>query len=169
MGAIVAFFKFFLGSFIIPGGFGFSRWVYACIDVVALPVALPYAICLIFAIFRIIPPQSNFTNYAFLWLIPVAAVRALSWSSLNDPILLMGVPVLWTSVVVGMGLLIRLIQNGWGWAVIPAFLGAVALPLVAATAYWALFGHSTTLGIILMILTAVPAVISLIYSFIELR
>jgi hypothetical protein len=41
--------------------------------------------------------------------------------------------------------------------------------LVAATSYWALFGHSTVLGIFLLILTAIPALISLIYSFIELR
>jgi hypothetical protein len=167
MGAIVAFFRFFLGSFVNPGGFGFSRWVSACIDVVALPVALPYIVCLIFASLRIISAETNFTNYAFLWLIPVAAVRALGWSSLNDPILLMGVPVLWTSVVAGVGLFIRLIQNGWGWTVIPAIGGAIALPLVAATAYWALFVHSTTLGIFLLILTAIPAIISLVYSFME--
>jgi hypothetical protein len=167
LGAIVAFFRFFLGSFVNPGGFGFSRWVSACIDVVALPVALPYIVCLVFAGLRIISTQTNFTNYAFLWLIPVAAVRALGWSSLNDPILLMGVPVLWTAVVAGVGLFIRLIQNGWGWTVIPAILGAIALPLVAATAYWALFVHSTALGIFLLILTVIPAIISLVYSFME--
>jgi hypothetical protein len=167
MGMIVAFLRFFLGSFIDPGGFGFARWVSACVDVVALPVALPFVICLIFAALRIISAQANFTNYAFLWLIPVAAVRALGWSSQNNPILLMGVPVLWTAVAVGLGLLIRLIQNGWGWRAIPAILGAVALPLTAATAYWALFTQYNLLGIFLLILCLVPMAISLVFSFLE--
>ena len=169
MGTVIAFFRFFLGSFVDAGGFGFARWVSACIDVVALPVALPYLICVIFAVFRIISSQANFTNYAFLWLIPVAAVRTLSWSSQNNPILLMCVPVLWTAVAVGMGLFIRIAQNGWGLAVIPAFLGAAALPLVAATSYWALFSQHTVLGAALFILSLVPLVISVVSSFMYSR
>ena len=167
MGTIIAFFRFFLGSFINPGGFGLARWVSACIDVVALPVALPFIICLVFAGFRIISPQANFTNYAFLWLIPVAAVRALGWSSQNNPILLMGVPVLWTAVAAGLGLFLQLIQGGWGWKVIPAIVGAVVLPLTAATAYWALFTQNNFLGIVLLVLCLVPMVISLGFSFLE--
>jgi hypothetical protein len=169
MGAIVAFFRFFLGSLVNPGGFGASRFVSACIDVVALPAALPFIVCLVFAAFRIISAQSNFTNYAFLWLIPVAAVRALGWSSQRDPLLLMGVPVLWTAVVAGMGLFIRFIQNGWGWVVIPAILGTAALPLIAAAAYWALFAHYTLAGITLLVLCLVPAGVSLVMAFLEGR
>jgi hypothetical protein len=164
-GAGVAFLRYFLVSIVNPGGFGLSRWVSACIDIVALPAALPFIVCLIFALFRFISPQANFTNYAFLWLIPVAAVRALGWSSQSNPILLMGVPVLWTAVILGMGLLIRLIQNGFGWTVIPAFLGALALPLAAATAYWALFAQYTALGTVLFVLCLVPMAVSLVSSF----
>ena len=169
MGTIIAFFRFFLGSFVNAGGFGFSRWVSACIDVVALPVALPYIICVIFAMLRIISAQANFTNYAFLWLIPVAAVRTLGWSSNNNPILLMGVPVLWTAVAAGMGLFIQIAQNGWGIAVIPAILGAIALPLIGATSYWALFSHHDLLGIILLALCLVPLVISIVLSVLGSR
>jgi hypothetical protein len=167
MGAIIAFFRFFLGTFINPGAFGLSRWVSACIDVVALPAALPYIICLIFAALRIISVQANFTNYAFLWLIPVAAVRALGWSSQNDPLLLMGAPVLWTAVIVGLGFFIDIIKNSWGWTVIPIVLGALILPLAAATAYWALFAQYTVLGFALGGITAVPALVSLVRSFLE--
>ena len=165
LGTIIAFFRFFLGSFVNAGGFGLARWVSACIDVVALPVALPFIICTIFALFRIISSEANFTNYAFLWLIPVAAVRALGWSSQNNPILLMGVPVLWTAVASGMGLFIRIVQDGWGLVVIPAILGALALPLVAATAYWALFSQLNLLGIMLFAVSCVPMVISIVFSF----
>jgi hypothetical protein len=169
VGTLVAFFRFFLGSFVEPGGFGFSRWVFACIDVVALPAALPFFVVLVFALFRLISFEANFTNYAFLWLIPVAAVRALGWSSHSNPILLMGVPVLWTAIIVGMGFFIRIVQNGWGWAVIPSILGAITVPLAAATAYWALFAQHTLLGIFLMVLSLVPMAISMVFSFLENR
>ena len=167
MGIIIAFFRFFLGSFVNPGGFGLARWVSACVDVVALPAALPYIICIVFAGLRIIPSQTNFANYAFLWLIPVAAVRALGWSSQNNPILLMGVPVLWTAVAAGMGFFISIAQNGWGLSVIPAVLGAVVLPFIAATAYWALFSQYTLLGIILLALSLVPMVFSVGSAFLD--
>ena len=169
LGTIIAFFRFFLGTFVDQGGFGFERWVSACIDVVALPVALPYIVCVVFAIFRIISAQSNFTNYAFLWLIPVAAVRTLGWSSQNNPILLMGVPVLWTAIALGMGIFIRFVQNGWGLALIPAILGACALPLVGATAYWALFGQRYLLGMGLLGLCCIPMIVSIVTSFFESR
>ena len=165
VGAGAAFFRFFLGAFVNPGGFGFSRWVSACVDIVALPVALPFAVCLLFSLGRFISPQANFTNYAFLWLIPVAAVRALGWSSQSNPILLMAVPVLWTALLLGMGLLIRFVQNGIGWTVVPALLGAAVLPLLGATAYWALFAQHTVLGIFLLILCLVPMGYSLVSSF----
>ena len=167
LGTIIAFFRFFLGNFVNAGGFGLERWVSACIDIVGLPVALPFIICVLFALFRIISAQVNFTNYTFLWLIPVAAVRTLGWSSQNNPILLMGVPVLWTAVALGMGLFIRIVQNGWGLGLIPAILGAIALPLVGATAYWALFSQYNLLGISLFIVCCIPMIISIVMLFLE--
>jgi hypothetical protein len=169
LGSIVALFRFFLGSFINPGGFGFSRWVSACIDIAALPAALPFVVCLVFSVLRIISRDSNFTNLAFLWLIPVAALRALSWSAQNDPLLLVGVPVLWTAIAAGMGFFIRMIQNSWGISIVLVIAGAVVLPFLAATAYWALFSQYTTVGIILFLLALVPAAASLILAFREGR
>jgi len=163
LGTIAAFLRFFLGSFVNPEGFGLARWISACIDIVAFPVALPYIICLIFALFGLISSGSNFTNYAFLWLIPVAAIRALGWSSQNNPILLMGVPVLWTAVIVGLGFFIRLIQSRGGWVTFPAVIGALALPLAAATSYWALFAQNSFLGIALMVISLIPMVVALIW------
>ncbi|MDR2701646.1 MAG: hypothetical protein LBB72_04365 [Spirochaetaceae bacterium] len=169
IGTIVALFRFFFGSFVHPEGFGLARWVSACIDVVALPAALPFIVGFIFAAFHIISSQGNFTHYAFLWIIPVAAVRALGWSSQSNPLLFMIVPVLWTAVITGIGFFIRLIQNNWGWIVIPAILGAVALPLAAATAYWAFFAQNSILGIVFMVVSFVPMAVSLIMSFVEGR
>jgi len=167
LGTIVAFLRFLLGSFVNAEGFGVARWVSACIDVIAFPVALPYIICLVFALFGLISSESNFTNYAFLWLIPGAAIRALGWSSQNNPILLMGVPVLWTAVIVGIGFFIRLIQSQGGWVTFPAILGAIVLPLTAATSYWALFAQNSLLGIVLMVISLIPMIVSLFMSFAE--
>jgi hypothetical protein len=169
LGALIAFFRFFLGSFITPGGFGLSRWISAVIDIVALPAALPFMVCLVFAILRIVPPQANFTHLAFLWLIPVAAFRALGWSSQSDPLLLVGVPILWTAIVVGVGFFVRIIQNGWGWVVIPCIIAAAAMPFLAATAYWAFFVQNAVLGFTLLALALVPTIGSLIYTFVEAR
>jgi hypothetical protein len=158
-----------LGSFINPGGFGFSRWVSACIDIVALPAALPFIICVVFSVLRIISRKSNFTNLAFLWLIPVAALKALSWSAQNDPLLLLGVPILWTAIVAGMGFFIQIIQNSWGIVIIPMIAGAITLPFLAATAYWALFSQYAAGGFVLFVLTLAPATASLIMAFREGR
>ncbi|MDR0402759.1 MAG: hypothetical protein LBH35_04120, partial [Treponema sp.] len=149
LGSIVALFQFFLGSFINPGAFGFSRWVSACVDIVALPAALPFILCLVFSALRIVSRESDFTDTAFLWLIPVAALRALSWSARSDPLLLVGVPVLWTAIIAGTGFFIGIIQNNWGNKIVFAIAGAVALPLLAAAAYWALFSQYIVAGFIL--------------------
>jgi hypothetical protein len=165
----LALFGFFFGSFIHAEGFGLTRWVSACIDVVALPAVLPFVVGLIFAAFHLISLESNFTHYAFLWIIPVAAVRALGWSSQNNPLQLMIVPVLWTAVAVGIGFFIRLIQNHGGWVIFPAILGALALPLAAATSYWAFFAQRDFIGIALMVLSLAPMAVSLVLSFVENR
>jgi hypothetical protein len=170
LGSLAALVQFFLGAFISPGGFGLSRWVSACIDIVALPAAFPFILCFVFAGLRIIPADSNFTHLAFLWLIPIAALRALNWSAQSSPLLLIVVPILWTSVVIGMGFFVRMIQGGWTLPeLLPAVAGAAALPFLGATCYWALFRQSTLLGAALFAATAAPAVISLGLSFAEAR
>jgi hypothetical protein len=169
LGSLAALIQFFLGSFISPGGFGFSRWFSACIDIIGLPAALPFILWFGFAFLRIISQDADFTNLAFLWLIPVAALRALNWSTQNDPILLLGVPLLWTAVVVGTGFFVRIIQNGWGIIIIPAAGGAIVLPLTAATSYWAFFSQHNITGFVLLGLTLVPAGISIASAVIDSR
>jgi hypothetical protein len=60
-------------------------------------------------------------------------------------------------------------QTSWGISVIPVMAGAAALPLLAATAYWALFAQYTVLGFILFFLALAPAAASLVMSFREGR
>jgi hypothetical protein len=169
LGSVIALIQFFLGSFIDPGGFGLSRWMSACVDVVALPAILPFIIYFVFVKLRIVPLESDFTGVAFLWLIPIAVFKTLNWSSQNDPILLLGVPVLWTGTVTGIGFFIQIIQHGWRSAMIPAIAGAVVLPLIAATSYWAFFCQYTLAGTALLVISSVPAAASLGIRFAEGR
>jgi hypothetical protein len=136
---------------------------------VGLPAALPFIVCLVCSVFKIIPEDADYTNLAFLWLIPVAALRALGWSALHDPLLLLGVPLLWTAIVTGMGFFLQIVQNGWGMPAASAACGAAALPFAAATAYWAFFSQYTAAGFILLALTLAPALVSLGKSIAEGR
>jgi hypothetical protein len=156
LGSIVALIQFFLGSFINAGGFGFSRWVSACIDVVSLPAVLPFILGGILMALRLFSGPDDLTNFALLWLIPGAAIRSVSWSAVKDPSLLVLVPVLWTAIAVGIPFLLRIAQNGFGYIVILPIIGIATLPFLAATAYWAFFSQKTMPGIGFLCVTLIP-------------
>jgi hypothetical protein len=160
LGSVVAFVRFLSGSFINPGAFGFSRWLSACVDIVALPAALPLAACVLLARVRIMGGAVNYANFALLWLIPGAAMRAVSWSALNDPFLLVLTPVLWTAIAVGAAFFIALMGKSRRLLAIPLAMAIAALPLLAATVYWAFFSHRDWLGLLLLIPALVPMVVS---------
>jgi len=94
LGSITAIVQFFLGYIIIPGGFGFSRFVFGFFEIVSFPVLVPLLIYFIMVLFRGFSGDIDFANFALLWLFPIGALRALSWSSMNDPILLVLTPLL---------------------------------------------------------------------------
>ncbi|MCL2721597.1 MAG: hypothetical protein FWD47_09710 [Treponema sp.] len=163
LGSITAIIQFFLGDLVNPGGFGFSRWLFGFIDIVSLTVLIPVIICFLMLLFRGFSGDADFANFALLWLIPVGALRALSWSSLNDPILLILVPLLWAALAVGISFFINWMTESFRWYIaIVSILCILILPLAAATSYWAFFSHQTFLGFVLLIVTFIPLVISLV-------
>jgi hypothetical protein len=159
LGSVVALVRFLLGSFISPGAFGFSRWLSACVDIVALPAVLPLPACVLLVRLRVLG-SVNYANFALLWLIPGAAMRALSWSALNEPSLLTLTPTLWTAIAVGVSFFIVMMEKSRRWLAIPLAIAAAALPFLAATVYWAFFSQRTWLGILLFVLTMIPAGVS---------
>jgi len=161
-GTITAIIQFFLGYFINPGGFGFSRWLFGFIDIVSLPVLIPFFICLLMLLLRGFSHDADFASFALLWLIPVAAMRALSWSSINAPVLLVAVPLLWTALAVGIPFFINWMINNFRWySVIVSFICILALPLSASAAYWAFFSQQTELGFLLFFVTQIPFAFSM--------
>ena len=168
LGSITAIFQFSFGYLVYPGGFGLSRWLSGFVDIVSLPVLVPILVYAILSLFRSFSGNVNFENFALLWIIPVAALRAISWGSLSDPILLVMVPLLWTGVAVGISFFIKCIIARFRWYVaIPSVLYILALPLAAASAYWAFFTQQEMLGFLLFIATIIPMIISIVLDIIR--
>ena len=166
LGSIIALIQFFLGNLADPGGFGFSRWLNACVDIVALPAILPLLVYLLITVFRLSSGSVNFTNFALLWLIPGAGIRAVSWSAGSDPVLLVLVPLLWTAIAVGIPFFIGFFMTSYQWyARISSVLGILALPFLAATAWWAFYSQKTILGIVFFTLSIIPLLLSQILSW----
>jgi hypothetical protein len=162
---VVACVRFLLGSFISPGAFGLSRWLSACVDIVALPAALPLLACALLLRLRVFGGMAAYTNFALLWLIPGAAMRAVSWSALRDPFLLMLTPALWTAIAVGVPFFIVLMGKSGGWLLVLQALAVAALPFLAATVYWAFFSQQNWLGMALFLLTLIPMGVSMAVNF----
>jgi hypothetical protein len=162
LGSVAAIFRFFFGNLVEPGGFGFSRWMSGFVDVVGLPVLVPFVLYILLLLFRAFSGSPDFANFALLWLIPVSILRALGWSSPRSPYLLIAVPLLWTALAVGISLFIKLIAQVSRWFVtIPCVLGILVLPLVSCTAYWAFFSQKPLLGFLLFAASLIPMLVSL--------
>ncbi|MDR2078113.1 MAG: hypothetical protein LBP74_00140 [Treponema sp.] len=164
LGSLVAIIQFFLGSFIRPGAFGLSRWLSACIDIVTLPAVIPLLVCFLFFRLRILSGSTNYTNFALLWLIPGAAIRAVSWSAQNDPSLLVLIPILWTAIAVGIPFFTAIPAGRFKGILITKVLAIGLLPFLAATVYWAFFAQKTVPGFLLLALTLLPLAISVTVS-----
>ena len=165
----MAGFQFFGDPLIDPGGFGLSRWFSGFADIVVLPVVLPLLVYLIFFFLKFINGSVDFTGFALLWLIPIAAARSLTWSFIQrDPILLVLVPVLWTAIAAGVPFFIKLLQGSNRPVMIVIFsLAILSVLFAAATSYWAFFAQRTTIGIIFLVAAAAPMLLSVVMSFIK--
>ncbi|MDR2729314.1 MAG: hypothetical protein LBB81_00250 [Treponema sp.] len=162
LGSITAVIQFLLGYFISPGGFGFSRWLFGFIDIVCLPVLVPLIIYALLVFVRGVSNNFDFANFALLWLIPVAAIRAISWSSTSDPVLLVIVPLLWTALGTGIPFFIHLMLERPRWYVFLASVPCLLiLPVAAALSYWALFSQQFPQGIGLCVLVNIPSLVPL--------
>ena len=162
LGTLTAIIQFFLGYLVSPGGFGFSRWLFGFIDIVSLPVLVPLFVCFLMLLFRGFSTEADFANFTLLWLIPVAALRALSWSAQFEPVLLVAVPLLWTALAVGIPFFIHwMIKNLRWYTIIVTALCVLILPFVAASSYWAFFSQQTALGFLLLFVSNIPLGISL--------
>jgi len=167
LGSIIALIQFFFGSLIDPGGFGIYRWISGFVDIVVLPALLPIIVYLLLISFKIIGGTIDFANFALLWLIPLAAIRTVNWSSMNDPILLVLVPILWTAIAIGIPFFINIIRNSRVYIIVPASLAILVIPFASASSYWAFFSQKSLLGFLFLLVAAAPMLVSLVLSFVK--
>ena len=159
-GCAAVLIQYFVGNFIDPGEFGFERWLSGCVDIVVLPALIPFVVYILLIIFKVIPEPFEFAHFAQLWLIPATVVRAFTWSSQNDPIILILVPVLWTGISIGLPFFINLILNCKKWVIFPCSLGILIVPFAAASSYWAFFAHKSNLGFLFLLAAIAPMIVS---------
>jgi len=159
--------QFFLGNLVDPGGFGLSRWISACIDIIVLPALAPILVYFFLIAFKFVSGEADFTNFALLWLIPSAGIRALSWSSSGDPLLLALAPVLWTAIAVGIPFFINIILNSRPLVIISSLLVIIIIPLAASCSYWEFYAQRTYLGLLFLFVALVPMLVSMILAFIR--
>jgi hypothetical protein len=164
LGSAAAFVRFLAGSFISPGAFGFSRWLSVCVDIVALPAALPLAARWLLVRLRALGRTADCANFALLWLVPGAIMAAANRSSLNDPALLALALVLRTAIGAGVPFFMNMTRPNRAIVLLRA-LAVAALPFLAATAYWAFFSQRTWIGILLFVPALLPVVISAVVNF----
>ena len=166
-GCAVVLVQYFVGPLVRAGGFGLSRWATGFIDIVSLPVLLPLAACFLLVALKALPAGVGTTEFILLWLIPLAAFRSVTWNSQRTPMMLVVVPLLWTALAVGIPFFIHFIVNRSRWYImVPSVLGAIALPLAAATSWWAFFSQRGRLGFLLLVASLVPAAVTLTLRFI---
>jgi hypothetical protein len=159
--------QFFLGNLIDPGGFGLSRWVSGCIDIITLPAMVPILVYFFLLAFKLISGEADFASFALLWLIPSAAIRALSWSSASDPLLLVLAPVLWTAIAVGVSFFIDIILESNILVIIPASFVIIIIPFAATCSYWAFYAQRTYMGLLFLFVAVVPMLVSMILAFVR--
>lgn len=165
LGSLTAILQFFLGYLVSPGGFGFSRWFFGFIEIASLPVIIPLLVYLLILFFKGFSSEAAFANFALLWLIPIGALRALTWSSTNDPILLVAAPLLWTALAVGIPFFINWMLSNLRWYIITiCVICILLLPAVAAAVYWAFFSQQRLLGFALLIVAQIPLGFSLAFD-----
>ena len=168
-GSVVAMLQFLLGSIIDPVGFEVSRWLSAFVDIIAMPVLVPLLLYLLLSVNRLFDESIDFVGFSLLWLIPSGAVRALSWSVQGDPVHLVLVPILWTSIAVGIPFLVSFVKSGQILLIIPAFIGALSIPFAATFAYWAFFAQKTLIGYLFLAAAAAPMLAATVLYTIRLE
>ncbi|MDR2901183.1 MAG: hypothetical protein LBV20_06655 [Treponema sp.] len=159
LGSILAIIHYMASPLITSGEFGFLQWMIGFIDVIAFPVLIALGLCLLFMFFKLFSATIKITNFLLLWCIPFGVIQMMSHSTQAEPLYLVIVPLMWIALAVGFGFFIKSIPIVKQWVAILCIVGAVFLPFVATTSYWALYCQNYILGYVLFGITLLPMII----------
>ncbi|MDR0494070.1 MAG: hypothetical protein LBG95_00360 [Treponema sp.] len=158
LGGLAVLAQYFIGPLTVPDGFGISRWMSGFLDITGLPALVPFIACFALVLFKVLPATVDYAGFTLLWLAPQAAIRSISGTSSPSLLSLVIVPMLWAAQAAGIAFFAVCIKRAPHKGLI--FLSALclaALPIAAATSWWAFFNHRTFLGFLFLLLSIIPA------------
>jgi hypothetical protein len=163
LGCAAVLLRYLTTPFITSAGFGLSCWLGGFFDIVSLPVLVPIIVCVLLTALRRFPSDVDIGGFTLLWLVPLTFYYSVDRSLLYSPVMLVLVPLLWTTQALGISFFIGCIYKYPRWYVIaPSILSALALPLTAATSWWAFYVQQTQWGCLFLFISLMPALISLL-------
>jgi hypothetical protein len=160
LGSLISVLHYLFYPPINGAGFGLSLWSFALINIVLIPVVLPFLLFVLLAIPGFFKGKADTAKFVFFALIPAGIIRAIGWSAQNDPLYLVLVPLLWTMLALGISFFARLVrESSFPW-IIPLLLVILLMPLIAAAVFWAFYGQMSMAGFILLAVLAVPFIVA---------
>jgi hypothetical protein len=166
LGCVAVLVRYLSGPFVAPVGFGLSCWLGGFINIVSLPVLVPVVVCVLLVALRVFPSDADIGGFTFLWLIPLTFYHSMDGSLPYSPLMLVLVPLLWTTQILGMTFFIDCILKYRRWyVIIPSIPAVAALPLIASSAWWAFYSQQTQIGCMFLFVSIIPALVSLILEW----
>jgi hypothetical protein len=163
LGSAAVLVRYFTGPFVPPVGFGLSCWLNVFFDIVSLPVLVPILVCVVLIAFRLFPSDVDIGGFTFLWLVPMAFYYSVDRPLLYSPLMLILVPLLWTTQALGVSFFIDCILEYRRWYIVILLIpAAAAMPFIAASSWWAFYSQQTQTGCLFLFASVVPALVSLI-------
>ncbi|GHV89419.1 hypothetical protein AGMMS50267_17790 [Spirochaetia bacterium] len=157
LGTVTALIHYFAGYLVKASGLALSRWFFALTDIIIVPAVLPFLVWGIFTRYHCFDREAESVKFAIFWLIPESIACSIKWSVQRNPVFLILVPILWTTVILGIAFFIRFIRER---CIIPAALGIAAVLFLAASSFWAFSAQLTLPGVVLLLVTMIPSVIA---------
>lgn len=162
---LISFFKYLNGPVIQSDAFGFIRWLYYFVDILSLPVLVPLLLGLFIFMYLKRGSLYDVMEFTLVYLIPESFFRAIIWSEIPDPVLLVAVPVLWTALALGLPYLLMLFMEEIGFLSYGSLSMAILIVPLANTALWLLYEHAVLPGGLLLLLVLLPCLFLFIQEF----
>jgi hypothetical protein len=154
LGTLVSVFHYLFYPFVKASGFGLSLWFHALVDIVFVPVALPFLVFVLFTGLGRSGGGVDPAKFILFALIPAGVVKAIGWSGQNAPLYLVLVPLIWTLLTLDVSFFPRLVSGDFlSWLI--TFLSIIVLAPVAAAVFWAFYGQMPFTGFLLLALLSI--------------
>jgi hypothetical protein len=162
LGSAVSILHHFFYPPISAAGFGLSLWLYVLINVVVIPVLLPFLVFVFLSVPGFFKGGADPALFVLFSLVPAGITRAAGWNVRHDPLYLVLIPLLWTALALGIAFFARLVRKKFFPRIILLLPAMLLMPLVAAGCFWAFYRQAPASGFILLSVLLIPAVIALV-------